>query len=76
VTSQGHPGATFWRTISKGNVIVAETVAREIRPLPLDFAIALIRLYGEKGDQRYEAAALRYLERYISQEKPSLLRGS
>jgi hypothetical protein len=66
------PGATFWRAISNGNVIVAETVAREIQPLPLDFALALVHLYGEKRDRRYEPAALRYLERYIAEERPSL----
>ena len=54
-------------------MIVAETVAREIQPLPLDFALALTHLYGDKGDRRYELAALRYLTRYIEEAKPSLL---
>lgn len=41
-------------------------------PLPLDYAIALVHLYAEKGDPKFEPAALRYLERYISEESPSL----
>ena len=38
--------------------------------LPFDFALA--HLYGEKGDRRYERAALRYLERYMAEEDPPL----
>lgn len=69
----GSAGAAFWRAIQRGNVIVAESVAREFPTLPLDYALALTHLYGEKGDRRYEAAALRYLERYITEAGPSLL---
>lgn len=68
----GSAGAIVWRAINIGNVIVAESVAREFEKLPLDYALALVRLYGEKGDRRYEPAALRYLERYIAEERPSL----
>jgi hypothetical protein len=34
--------------------------------LPLDAALALVRLYGDKHDRRYEPAARRYLVRYIT----------
>ena len=51
---------------------MAETVAREFPVLPLDFALALVHLYGEKGDSRYERAALRYLARYMAEADPSL----
>ena len=69
---EGSPGAVFWRAISNGNVTVAESVAREFEKLPLDYALALVRLYGDKHDRRYEPAALRYLERLIVEERPSL----
>jgi hypothetical protein len=75
VTAQGHPGAIFWRAISRGNVLAADAAAWELaqsHPLPLDFAMALVRLYGETGDRRYDSAALRYLARYIAEETPSL----
>lgn len=72
VAVQGSPGATFWRAIERRNVIVAESVAREISPLPLDYALALVYLYAEKHDRRYERAALRYLERYVAEAEPSL----
>jgi hypothetical protein len=52
---------------------MAETTAREFPVLPLDYALALVQLYGEKRDRRYERAALRYLERYIAEASPSLV---
>ena len=73
VTAEGSPGAIFWRAIQRENVIMAETVAREFPVLPLDFALALVHLYGRRKDSRYERAALRYLERYIAEANPSLM---
>ena len=58
--------------MSNGDLIVAETVAREFEKLPLDYALALVRPYGDKHDRRYEPAALRYLERLIVEQRPSL----
>ena len=58
--------------MTNGNLIVAVTVAREFDRPPLDYALALVRLYGDKGDRRYEPAALRYLERLIVEERPAL----
>ena len=72
MTAEGSPGAIFWRAIQRENVIVAEGIAREFGKLPLDFALALVHLYGQTGDRKYEAAALRYLERYITEENPKL----
>jgi hypothetical protein len=72
VGNAGSPGAIFWRAIQRGNVVIAESVAREFPTLPLDHALALTYLYAEKHDRRFERAALRYLERYLSESKPSL----
>ena len=77
VGEAGSPGALFWRAAGRGNVIAAESAAWEMqsktgKPIPLDFALALTHLYGEKRDGRYELAALRYLARYIDEVKPSL----
>jgi len=41
-------------------------------PTPLDFALALTHLYADKRSRKYEAAALRYLARYLAEEGPSL----
>jgi hypothetical protein len=72
VTVQGSSGAIFWRAIERRNVIAAESAAREIPNLPLDLALALVHLYADKRDRRYERAALRYLERYMAEAAPSL----
>ncbi len=42
-------------------------------PLPFDFALAFTHLYADRGDPKFEPAAPRYLERYICEERPSLL---
>jgi len=76
VGEAGSPGAKFWRAIGNQNVIAAEAAAFEMKqtyPLPLDFAIALVDLYAEKRDPKFEPAALRYLERYITEARPSLV---
>jgi hypothetical protein len=68
----GSPGAILWRAIERQNLLMAETVAREFPVLPLDHALALTYLYAEKGDRKYESAALRYLQRYLDEANPSL----
>jgi hypothetical protein len=40
--------------------------------LPLEDALMLVRLYAERASAKYEAA-LRWLERYMCETKPSLL---
>jgi len=41
--------------------------------VPLDQARALVELYAEKGDRKFERAALRYLRRYLDEANPSLV---
>jgi hypothetical protein len=72
VSLKGSPGAIFWRAVERDNVIMAESVAREFETLPLDYALALVRLYGRKQDPKYERAALRYMERYLTEGHPCL----
>ena len=40
--------------------------------MPLAQARALVELFAEKGDPKYERAALKYLLRYLSEGEPSL----
>ena len=40
--------------------------------VPLAQARALVELYAEKGDPKYERAALKYLARYLTEAEPSL----
>jgi hypothetical protein len=53
--------------------------AQEQRPsvrvlpnLPLEDALQLVRLYGERGSPKFERAALRWLERYLIEGSPRL----
>ena len=73
VTSEGHPAAWFWRAIQARNVVAAEAAAFELGSLPLEDALALVYLYAEKRDSKYERAALRYLRRYMDECNPSLV---
>ena len=40
--------------------------------MPLAHARALVELYAEHGDPKYERAALRYLARYLTEGNPPL----
>ncbi len=72
VTSQGHPGARLRRALAAGNLIAAEQAAFEVPFVPLAEARAFVELYAEKGDRKFERAALKYLARYMAEAAPSL----
>ncbi|MGE5273944.1 MAG: hypothetical protein ACM3QU_09330 [Verrucomicrobiota bacterium] len=74
MTAQGHPRAIFSRAIERGNLVIAEATAREIR-LMLEEALRLLFLYAEHDPIKYERAALRWLARYLAEgEAVSLLK--
>ncbi len=72
VTSEGHPGARLQRALAAGNIIAAEQAAFEVPFVPLTEARALLELYAEQGEPKFERAALRYLRRYLDEADPSL----
>ena len=72
VTSDGHPGARLQRALAVGNLTAAEQAAFEVAFVPLGQARALVDLYAEHGDPKYERAALKYLARYLTEGEPSL----
>jgi hypothetical protein len=51
---------------------MAEDAARELPNLPLEDALQLVRLYAECGSPKFEKAALRWLERYLTEGSPRL----
>ena len=73
MTSEGHPGARLQRALAAGNLTAAEQAAFEIAFISLAHARELVELYAEKGDPKYERAALKYLARYLAEENPSLM---
>ena len=54
------------------NLAAAEQAAFEVSFVPLADARALVELYAEKGDRKFERAALKYLRRYMEEANPSL----
>jgi hypothetical protein len=72
VTAEGHPGARLRRAIAAGNLTAAEQAAFEVPFVPLTEARALVELYAEAGDPKFERSALRYLRRYLDEADPSL----
>jgi len=72
VTSEGHPSARLQRALAARNLTAAEQAASELAFVPLAQARALVELYAEHGDAKYERAALKYLSRYMTEGKPSL----
>ena len=51
---------------------MAEDAAREMGVVSLHEAQQLVRLYGDRGSPKYEAAARKWLVRYLSEGTPSL----
>jgi hypothetical protein len=52
---------------------MAEDAARELPNLPLEDALQLVHLYAERRTPKYEKAAMRWLERYLTEGAPRLL---
>lgn len=72
MTSQGHIGAQLQRAIKRRDVVDVESILSDMAFVPLTYARELVELYADHGSPKYERAALRYLERYPAEAKPSL----
>jgi hypothetical protein len=49
-----------------------ERLATLPRPLSLQDALKLVHLYAEKESPKYEAAAMKWLRRYVDEKSPTL----
>jgi hypothetical protein len=72
LTAPPHAHVRFRRAIDRRALWLAEDAARELPNLPLEDALQLVHLYGERGSPKYEKAALRWLERFLSEGSPRL----
>lgn len=72
MTSQGTAAGRFQRAIVRGHVQAAEMAAREMGGLSLADALLLCELLANTDPQRYERAALRWLERFMEERLPPL----
>ena len=70
MTSRGHPHAEFKRALERGNLWVAEAAARNLPKVPLEDA--LVHLYAERESPKFEAAATKWLRRYLNESSPEL----
>lgn len=73
VTSEGHTYARFQRALERGALWAAEDAAREMPRLSLRDALALVHLYADRGSPKFEAAARRWLCRYLEEASPRLV---
>jgi hypothetical protein len=62
VTSQGTAHGRFQRAIKNGWVFHAEVAARELGALSPADALRLVVLYADAEPEKFERAALRWLE--------------
>ena len=72
MTAQPHAHVRFRRAIERRALWLAEDAARELPNLPLEDLLQLVHLYAERGSPKYEKAALRWLERYLTEGSPRL----
>ena len=72
MTAEAHAHVRFRRAIERRALWAAEDAARELPNLPLEDALQLVKLYAERGSPKYEKAALRWLERYLTEGAPRL----
>jgi hypothetical protein len=66
LTAQGSPRVVFKRAIQHGNVLIAETTARELA-LTLEEALQLVLLYAAYEPAKLERAALRWFRRWLDE---------
>jgi hypothetical protein len=64
--------ARLRRALGHGHLWAAEDAARELPQVSLGDALRLVHLYGERDSPKFEAAALRWLHRYLDEADPSL----
>jgi len=72
MTSQGTARGRFQRAINRRHLLAAEMAAREMGGLSFADALLLCELLANADPQRYERAALRWLERFINERLPPL----
>ena len=72
MTAEAHAQVRFRRAIERRALWAAEDAARELPNLSLEDALQLVHLYAERESPKYEKAALRWLERYLTEGSPRL----
>ena len=71
VTSDGSAYGRFRRALRMGNLPQVRAAAAELPQVSLDDALAVLLLMGERDDERYGRAAVRWLARLVC-ERPGV----
>lgn len=71
MTATGHPRSEFRRAIERGNLIVAETTAKEMGHVTLLEALQLTALVALRDRERGSRFAVRWLQRLVD-EHPAM----
>jgi hypothetical protein len=64
----------FRRAIEPRALSQAEDAAHKLPNVPLSDVLQLVHVYAERGSPKYEKAAMRWLERYLTESSPTLKR--
>jgi hypothetical protein len=67
LTAQGHPRSIFQRAIEHGNLLAAETTARELGRITLAESLALTALAVQKAPERRSRYTVRWLRRLLEE---------
>jgi hypothetical protein len=67
LTAAGHPRSIFLRAIERGNLVIAESTAREMGRISLEEALELTALIARKDSRRHGRAGARWLGRYLEE---------
>jgi hypothetical protein len=63
MTSDGRPYARFRRAVERGNLLEAESAARELKELSITDALDYCDLLAQREPQRFERAAIQWHSR-------------
>jgi hypothetical protein len=75
VTAQGHPRRIFATAIERGNIVMAEAIARELGRISLEEALAMTALVAEKEPERRSRFAVRWLRRLLEEDESLTIEG-
>ena len=71
MTSDGSAYGRFRRALRMGNLAQVRAAAAELPQVSLDDALTVLLLMGERDDERYGRAAVRWLARLVC-ERPAV----
>lgn len=72
VGAAGSTHGAFQKAVDRGNVPIALSLARKLGRLSLAGALSVTKMLARERDERFDAAAVRFLGRLIEELRPTL----